>query len=148
MTSGVRKQVGFDTNEVVHEIVPYSEMYEVHPHFLLSTSSGWKRMPPRADPFTGKSATVLKARRKAAKKRLSSRSAKKARQSILNAANQQAKDLEKIGETLVSAAPHLVTEDYQLDLVDSHDFVRSPFVHASDVVMGNEDDTEFTVVEL
>ena len=52
------------------DITPYSEMYHAHPHHILSTKSGWKDTPSRADAFTGKSATVMKARRVAIRRRL------------------------------------------------------------------------------
>ena len=84
-----RKQVSFNEDlNTYHEVTPYSEVYECHPHRLLSTSQGWKRLPSRADPFTGKTPVVMKARRIQVRKKIGTKSARKARQSILNAANQ------------------------------------------------------------
>ena len=64
-----------------------SEQYDLHPHHLLATATEWKRAPSRADPFTGKSALVMRARRKAIKKSLCSKSAKKTRLQIISTAN-------------------------------------------------------------
>ena len=41
---------------------PYSETLPLHPHLIVATSTGWKRIPSRSDPFTGKSSGVMKAR--------------------------------------------------------------------------------------
>ena len=62
------QRVRLQEHHATHEVPPYSEHYHLHPHFLLSTSDGWKRTPRRADAFTRKNAIVTKARRKAAKK--------------------------------------------------------------------------------
>ena len=56
-----RKMVNFDESRNDYfEVMPYSECYDLHPHFILSTKNGWKRTPARADPFSGKSAAVMK----------------------------------------------------------------------------------------
>ena len=80
---GCAKHVHFAEKEEVHNITGYAEMYELHPHFLLSTSHGWKQAPARADAFTGKTEAVMKARRKAVQKTFSSRAARRRRQKIL-----------------------------------------------------------------
>ena len=51
-------------------------------HSSIATATGWKRAPPRADPFTGKSSTVMTARRK---QTLGGRNAHKRRKRILKA---------------------------------------------------------------
>ena len=55
---------------------------------LLSTASGWKRSPARSDPFTGKSALVMKASRIQARRKIGTKAAKRIRQSLINVANQ------------------------------------------------------------
>ena len=62
------KHVQFNTNHELFEVQPYSEAYGCHPHFVLATAHGWKRTPLRADPFTGKSALMMKERRRAARR--------------------------------------------------------------------------------
>ena len=49
---------------MILEVVPYSEVYGIHPRFIVASSTGWKRVSESADPFTGKSNRVLKKRRR------------------------------------------------------------------------------------
>ena len=59
------KHVTFDEASNTHyDITGYSEVYHAHPHAMLSIAAGWKFHSSRADFFTGKSSTVMKARRK------------------------------------------------------------------------------------
>jgi hypothetical protein len=81
------KQLQFNTQPEIVEVQPYSESLIVHPHFIVATSSGWKRVPARSDPFTGKSSTVMQARRSELHKRFGSPAAKGRRRSILQQAN-------------------------------------------------------------
>ena len=90
------RSVRFSPHVEAHDIVPYAEQYELHPHHLLATASGWKRAPARSDPFTGKSSLVMRARRKAVKKSLCSSRARKFRQQILAAANSSLADTNEI----------------------------------------------------
>ena len=86
------KQLRFDeSRNSVIEVQPYSECYELHPHFLLPTKNGWKRTPARADPFTGKSSMVMKERRKSAKRLLKTKNAHATRLRIMNEANKEFK---------------------------------------------------------
>ena len=70
------KHVRLSDVPTVHEITPYSEMYDLHPNMIIATSTGWRRSPARADPFTVKSLRVMKARRIRARKRLGTKAAK------------------------------------------------------------------------
>ena len=58
------KNVRFNDHHIdILEVQPYSESLPVHPHLVVATSAGWKRIPSRSDPFTGKSSAVMTARR-------------------------------------------------------------------------------------
>ena len=81
------RTVKFNDDRTTHEIEPYSEHYEEHPHFRIAAAGGWKKMPPRADVFTGKSAQVMKTRRLSISKALRPVSARKRRRQIMNSAN-------------------------------------------------------------
>ena len=62
----MEKAVRFSPNEAETILTPaYCQEYGRHPHHMLATASGWKRAPARADPYTGKSATAMTARREA-----------------------------------------------------------------------------------
>ena len=57
------KQVKFDLDRTeIIEVQPYSETLPLHPHLIVATSTGWKRLPSRSDPFTSKSRNVMKVR--------------------------------------------------------------------------------------
>ena len=59
------KHVTFDEASNTHyDMIGCSGVYHAHPHTMLATAAGWKSNPTRADFFTGRSSTVLKARRK------------------------------------------------------------------------------------
>ena len=45
-----------------HDVVAYSEVYGSLPFTLFATNSGWKKVGPRANPYTGKSSEVMSAR--------------------------------------------------------------------------------------
>ena len=45
------------------EVVPYSQTYASHPHFILAGKTGWMKLPARADYFTGQNSVVMRARR-------------------------------------------------------------------------------------
>ena len=82
------RRVSFSDDEPNYlEVIPYSEVYGTHPHFILASAHGWKRNPSRSDPYTGKSSAVMTQRKKAARKSLRSRYARQNRQSIMNTAN-------------------------------------------------------------
>ena len=81
------RTVRFNDDRTTHQIQPYSESYEEHPHFIIATAGGWKKMPPRADVFTGKSAQVMKARRLSISKALRPASARRRRRQIMISAN-------------------------------------------------------------
>ena len=49
---------------MILEVDPYSEVYGIHPRFIVASSAGWKRVSESADPFSGKSGRVLKKRRR------------------------------------------------------------------------------------
>ena len=60
----IHKKVDFNLDHIdIVEIQPYAETLPVHPHLIVATANGWKRIPSRSDPFTGKSSTVMTARR-------------------------------------------------------------------------------------
>ena len=57
------KKVRFPEREpIVHEVVPYSEIYGWLPSSKVSTSQGWKDVSARSCHFTGKSSEVMRAR--------------------------------------------------------------------------------------
>ena len=106
------QSVRFASNVEIFDIALYSEQYELHPHHILATSNGWKRAPTRSDPFTGKSALVMRARRKSIKKSLCSRSARRIRQQILAAANLAIQNLNEVYDTYqeIHKPTHMETE--------------------------------------
>ena len=58
------KRVTFDQANNTHYVVTgCSEVYHAHTLTLLATAAGWKTNLSRADFVTGKSSTVMKARR-------------------------------------------------------------------------------------
>ena len=70
-----------------HEVRRYADCYTEHPHFLLATSQGWKKNPARADFFTGKSALVMRERRKSIRARMRPKSAHQRRLQLMEQAN-------------------------------------------------------------
>ena len=60
-----------------HGITPYSETYHMHPHSILATATGWKVNPSRAHFFTGKSTTVVQARRNIIRKAMKPKAARR-----------------------------------------------------------------------
>ena len=54
--------IGFDEVTTTHEVPAYSTIYGMLPYNLFATAAGWKVVGPRSNPFTGKSAEVMKAR--------------------------------------------------------------------------------------
>ena len=92
------------------DITPYSECYDKHPHFILSTATGWKTAPSRSDFFTGKSAEVMKARRKSTKSHFRSSRARKSRLRVMEEANR------KLGRTMdVDAASGITDSAMDID---------------------------------
>ena len=83
-----QKMTCFDTNAEIISVTPYYETYHKHPHYLLAGAQGWKANPSRSDFFTGKSATVMKARKRAAHRKLNSKAAWKYRKRTMFIANQ------------------------------------------------------------
>ena len=55
-------KVSFNDEPVCHAVLAYSEIYGALPFNLFATSSGWKTVGPRANPYTGKSSEVMAAR--------------------------------------------------------------------------------------
>ena len=47
----------------VYDITPYSELYSRHPRLLMATVHGMVRVPSNMDPYTSKSADVMRSRR-------------------------------------------------------------------------------------
>ena len=45
-----------------HEVVPYAEIYGVHPSTIIATPTGFKHISTRADIYTGKLGDIMKAR--------------------------------------------------------------------------------------
>ena len=94
---------------VYMDVVPYSETYHVHPHFTMAACNDtkgprWKALPARSDYFTGKSSTVMAARRLALSKS-KTRGPKKRRQAIVARANAELQQVQALGAsttTLVS----------------------------------------------
>ena len=87
-------------NETV-EIVPYSEHYDVHPHFLLASANGWKTNPPRCDPFTGKSAMVMKTRRSQIRKTMRPKVAHRTRLRLIEEAQREISEMQGLEETML-----------------------------------------------
>ena len=70
--------VTFDEASNTHyDMTGYSEVYHAHPHTILLTAEGWKPNPSRADFFTGKSSTVMKARRQSIRASMKPKAARK-----------------------------------------------------------------------
>lgn len=66
--ASMKAKVCFNESAITyHDIVPYSELYDVHPHFLLACRNGFKLLPHRADYLIGKSANVMNVRRESLK---------------------------------------------------------------------------------
>ena len=58
------RTVGFSSEPtIVHEVVPYSEIYGIHPKFLIATRGGWRRVSDNAHPYTGRTVRVMNKRR-------------------------------------------------------------------------------------
>ena len=56
--------VRFNELVEVHEVPPYCEQYPLHPRCWVATRDGrYKKLPPSADSFTGKSRRVMDSRR-------------------------------------------------------------------------------------
>ena len=52
-------RVRFDVDNVeISYVVPYSEIYGVHPKLLVATRDGWRRVPDGSNPYTGCSERV------------------------------------------------------------------------------------------
>ena len=47
----------------VHDVVPYSEVYGIHPKCIVATRNGWRRVSDNAHPFTGRSTRVMSKQR-------------------------------------------------------------------------------------
>ena len=58
------------------EITHYKGSLSVHPHFVVATVDGWKRVPAKQYPYTGKSCTVMEARCKAPRRNFGNSKAK------------------------------------------------------------------------
>jgi len=69
------------------EVVPYSQAYASHPHFILAGKTGWMKLPARADYFTGQTSIVMHARRKDVSKTTRSKDSKNYRLKIIGMAN-------------------------------------------------------------
>ena len=90
-----------ETQNTIHDVVPYSEMYHMHPHFIIAICGDdqcprWKTPPARSDYFTGKSSMVMAARRKALHK--IKKGARKKRKAILQAANTEPQRVQQLGD--------------------------------------------------
>ena len=59
---GLGLQVSFGDEDSFHEVPAYSTIYGVLPFTLFATATGWKRVGPRANPYTGKSTEVMNSR--------------------------------------------------------------------------------------
>ena len=62
-----------------YDMTGYSEVYHAHPHTILGTAAGRKPNPSRADFFTGKSSTVMKAHRNGIRTSMKPNAARKTR---------------------------------------------------------------------
>ena len=59
----VTKSVTFNEDiNTHHDVTAYSEVYGSLPYTLFATATGWKKVGPRANPYTGKSSEVMAAR--------------------------------------------------------------------------------------
>ena len=61
--------ISFDEQVSSHEVIAYCEIYGTLPFSIFPTSTGWKTVGPRANPYTGKSSEVMSARLAAKAKR-------------------------------------------------------------------------------
>ena len=120
-------QINESANTYVN-VTPYSEMYHTHPHFLMAVSDDikgprWKALPARSDYFTGKSATVMAARRQALSKS-KPRGLRKRRQRILQDANAELERVKALGDTVQE---HFLPASF--GAAQDHDFSKasSPF---------------------
>ena len=53
------RRVRFDEKNIeIDFVIPYSEIYGVHPKNIVATRDGWRRVPEHANPFTGCSERV------------------------------------------------------------------------------------------
>ena len=78
------KRVDFNLERVeTIEVQPYSETLPLHPHLIVATRVGWKRIPSRSDPFTGKSANVMKARHSELSRHFGSQEARRRRRRLI-----------------------------------------------------------------
>ena len=127
------QNVRFDQNIKVHEITPYAELYDTHPRFLLPTGRGFfKSLPPRCDPFTGKSLAVMKERRKALRKKFSSGNAKRVRRATLLAANASMVQVQNMGHAhmdldMYKTTPTTTSTDMDVDTSMSTDVNMGKF---------------------
>ena len=49
-----RPSVTFDVDTIAVEyVIPYSEVYGMHPKLIVATRDGWRRVPENANPYTG-----------------------------------------------------------------------------------------------
>ena len=107
MTTRVQFQ---EHKNTYHDVVPYSETYHVHPHFILAACDNatqgprWKSLPSRSDYFTGKSSAVMTARRQAMSK-AKAKGARKRRRAIIQAANAELQRTEELGDIVMAHAP-------------------------------------------
>jgi hypothetical protein len=53
------RRVRFDIDNIeINYVVPYSEIYGVHPKLIVATHDGWRRVPVGSNPYTGCSSRV------------------------------------------------------------------------------------------
>ena len=53
------RRVRFDIDNVeINYVVPYSEIYGIHPKLIVATHDGWRRVPVGSNPYTGCSSRV------------------------------------------------------------------------------------------
>ena len=91
-----RKKVRFQEIVETREVQPYPETLPDHPHFIVATPSGWKKVPTRSDPLTGKSSNVMQASRQQLRLKFGSRSAKGRRRSLLKKFNNDSMEFDKV----------------------------------------------------
>ena len=72
-----------EASKTFYDVTGYSETYHAHPHTLLATATSWKTNPSRADLITGKSSTVMKARRNSIRTSMKPAVARKTQLNIL-----------------------------------------------------------------
>ena len=102
-----------------YDIVPYSEMFHDHPHFILATRTSWKPLPSRADDFTGKSSAVMQSRRSSIKKSRA-RGLRTYRRRLINQANRELQQINYLEDKIVEHAPMLVDHTVHHVLADQH----------------------------